>query len=902
MPSYYDSNPRTSANSKSLTPSSDAEQHFPSEGIYFGELTGGSMELPALLDLNEGKALNIMYGDPNTRDHANRTLERIAWRIALTVPSNLCDIILFNGGKPGDAFTSLSRMNKYILGNRDEKLYYDGNLQDFSNLLQDVYKSINERMQIVNMEGKGSLYELNTSLGSEAKLKYTFILLTDFPVNLTPELGTILSKIVESGPRAGVYVMLTWNINGDFATTSQSASLFNPQKMLSSMVSIVPKGGRYYFKNSSNDALYNRFTLVLDSAPVGHITANEYIGKIDELVEKAKKASKTKALKQNFTALRDNDYVPAMKDISVTVGEDIRDKHVVSFRFMSKDFIHGFVLGQSGSGKSVLLNNIITSAILKYSPQDLMLYLMDFKGVEFNAYRGLKHTKAVLVDSSDPQMTLEVLRELYEEDKKRRKLWVSEEVKSIDGYNAKHPDNRLPQIVFVADECQVMFKQPSNDSERVALREITEILVHIAKIGRSQGIHMLLATQQLGEVNIHNDILENLTECFILRSAARDSERLVPGSSGLTEMQNTGIACYYHQKKLQGQVQTYYATDEEQREAIANAQRKASDVPSNGAHYFSGSAEFYLSDEEEQLLVKSTPLKCPTAFVGRNIGIHGNLTTVPLCRDFSENILMIGVNKEEQTSGVAISALQSLIMSIERLGARYDVKVIDCYNSYGLRYRDALNTMQAHGLCEIIERTDSGAVLKQLANDIHKQMVMPTILVILGSERFAEMKRNSPLETNVSSSISGIDAGTDVVSMDFFCDDNGSTSGFEDQIKAESDRLSSLDFGIEEESHVNTYPEALRFILDEGPTQGVHVLLQTDKPTNILFEDYPDQTVSMFKHKIILKSENKVLAPMRFSVDIDVESLSDERERLRAYYYPENGTPQLFTPYVINKN
>ena len=63
-------------------------------------------------------------------------------------------------------------------------------------------------------------------------------------------------------------------------------------------------------------------------------------------------------------------------------------------RFNSGDYIHAFILGQSGSGKSVLLNNIITSAINKYAPEDLMLYLMDFKGVEFNRYRGIRHAKA----------------------------------------------------------------------------------------------------------------------------------------------------------------------------------------------------------------------------------------------------------------------------------------------------------------------------------------------------------------------------------------------------------------------------------------------------------------------------------------------------------------------------
>ena len=108
-------------------------------------------------------------------------------------------------------------------------------------------------------------------------------------------------------------------------------------------------------------------------------------------------------------------------------------------------------------------------------------------------------------------------------------------------------------------------------------------------------------------------------------------------------------------------------------------------------------------------------------------------------------------------------------------------------------------------------------------------------------------------------------------------------------------------FLIHHDDVVKTFPEALRFILDEGPTQGVHILLQTDKPTNILFEDYPSETVAMFKHKVILRSENKYLTPMRFSVEIDVEVLSDEEERLRAFYYPEDGGPRLFTPYIIIK-
>lgn len=77
MPSYYDSNKATLANARSLHPSSNAQQHFPEEGLYLGELTGGSMELPALFDLTENKGFCILYNNENDRKRANTSLERL---------------------------------------------------------------------------------------------------------------------------------------------------------------------------------------------------------------------------------------------------------------------------------------------------------------------------------------------------------------------------------------------------------------------------------------------------------------------------------------------------------------------------------------------------------------------------------------------------------------------------------------------------------------------------------------------------------------------------------------------------------------------------------------------------------------------------------------------------------
>ena len=915
MASYYDSNKKTSANSKDIMLSNFDEQHFPFEGLYIGSLSGGNMELPALIDICEIKAFCMLYNNEETRTRVNRVLEKLAWRIAITVPANLCEIVMYNGGNPGDSFNTHSRLNKYLVANREERVFFDGNAEEFSKIVDDAYASIVQRMSAINCAGKRTLVELNESLGRDARYKYQFFILTDFPRNINMRTVQKLANVVEAGSKAGVYVMMSWDMNAEFIDEHQIVSTFNAQEMLQDMEVLFPKDGRYYFNNSGHDDVLNRFTLVLDDAALDPTEANTWAKYINKVVEVAKKNARPSALKQDFAQLGSTPYEPVTSEISVTVGLDVNDKHPVTVRFNSGDYIHAFILGQSGSGKSVLLNNIITSAILKYSPEDLMLYLMDFKGVEFNRYRGVKHTKAVLVDNSDPQMTLEVLRELREENKERVKKWQKEQVNNIDGYNKKYPSSRLPQILFVADECQVMFKNNvGNGTDRLIQQEIAEILNVIATQGRSQGIHMLLATQQLDETDISGQILKNLTECFLLMSAPSDSEKLVPDSSDMTSRQMTGMACYFHKKTLQSQVQTFYATDEELADAIDAAQTKACSVPGNGEHYFCGSSLFYLDQNKETIF--ENDYDCPVALVGQNIGINAGATILPLRNDFTENILIFGVNKEEQSATVTMNALSSLMLSYQQKGIPCRFLVIDCLMQQNVKYKRILEDWSSKGLCTLIPRKESGGVLHDLVNDISNNVGQPTILTIIGQERYIEMKRK--LSLTGSSSVGNLWDNDDDYSFDSVpdleIDESAVIPELTEEQKLQLQQMMEQDSTVEalqaEESKERseeksladnmTYPKALSYILDEGPLQGVHTLLMVDKPGNILFEgDYDVNDTDKFRHKIILRSENKFLQPMRFSQEIDVETLGDEEERLRAYYYPEGDDPVLFTPYQM---
>ncbi len=866
----------TIADSIEITINPEEAPHFPEEGLCIGSLYSSDAQVfPAKIDLLASNGFCFLYNSERLREEVNKCLEKIVWRIALCLPVNLCELLVYNGGRPGENFSSLKRIDKSLFKS-SQKVLFDADSEEFTKSLSIIYRELAERRDAINNSGADNLYELNNMEGVEARIKYTFLFISDFP-NVNEKQKELIYKILTAkSTQVGVFVFLSWDME---AKVEERHEVIDLGAILKEPVLLFPKNGRYYFKNSGHDDLLNKFELKIDSGLIDNNTIETFSKVILSRVEKAVKQNKRVILNQDFAHIESIPYEPVMSEISVTVGLDIEDKHEVTLRFNSGDYIHAFILGQSGSGKSVLLNNIITSAILKYSPDDLMLYLMDFKGVEFNRYRGVKHAKVVLVDNSDPQMTLEVLRELKEENARRIKLWRKENVNKIDGYNRKHPDARMPQVLFVADECQVMFQPVKSGTQRIIQSEIADILNIIATQGRSQGIHMLLATQQLDETDISGQVLKNLTECFLLMSAPSDSDRLVPDSSDITSKQPTGLACYYHKKQLQSRVQSFFAKDEELETAILLSQEKAASYLGNGAFYFSGSSVFSLEKED---LIEYANVETPVALVGKNIGLSVESTAISLRNDFSENILFFGTNKEGQTTGVMLSALASLMYSYQQMGRPCDFLVIDCLQDAKNPHKEILKTWNDQGLCHLIERTKSGRTFAAIAEDIRNGCARPVVLAIIGNERFVEIKHNMPLvdkSLNKNDGIAGIETlGFD---MDAIVDINGTSN-------------------LSHTEGPQTYPKALEYILEEGPIQGVHVLLQVDKPGNILFEgDYGVNATDKFRHKVILKSENKFLIPMRFSVDIDVEQLSDEEEHLRAYYYPEGDVPILFTPFQM---
>ena len=568
------------------------------------------------------------------------------------------------------------------------------------------------------------------------------------------------------------------------------------------------------------------------------------------------------------------DYIKNFDSIAIPVGKSNTE---VNFTMDMVSHVHSFIIGQSGSGKSVFLHNIIGSAILKYAPEDLQLYLLDFKlgGVEFNRYKGVKHVKSLLVDNSDQQITLEILRELRERMVERGRQLRDCGVNNLVEYNKQNPNATMPQILVVVDECHEMFRVGS-DIPRTVSNEISEIITKIAKEGRSQGVHLILATQTLSGTEISNEILNNVSDHYLLKCATSDSERMVERSSEITSQLATG-QIYYHHVDNQVQFQAYY-TDKGNAEKLINlAKKKAENHASNGEFYFNGSQLFKL--DETVMEQRKKRAKYPVAYMGKNISISQNDLSITLRKDYSENILLFGLNDVEQVTRTTMNLFISLMSYTKRMGLDYQFKVFDCLSNEDSIYTEHLEMLEEEGYCEIIEgRKDRGKFLKQLAEDISNETAENTILLILGQERFRELKMDMEIAQEQSKP-----SEDDAFGFGGFSFSNEGTSS----------------------ASVKTFKQALELILDKGPEFGLHTIMQLDKPSNFLFSDYisPKMVYQKFKHLIMLKSDEAASAQLHLNDNIRLETLSKDLERLRAYYYSEESdTYTLFTPYMELSN
>ena len=185
--------------------------------------------------------------------------------------------------------------------------------------------------------------------------------------------------------------------------------------------------------------------------------------------------------------INDDGFIHSTKPLNIALGLNIDGKPV--YTSVAK-MPHGLVAGGTGSGKSVCVNGLLISLLLKYSPEDLKMILIDPKQVELTFYEDLPHLATPVV--KDPKLASETLKWACDEMDRRYRAFASVRVRDIEGFNEKTANDpsikKTPYLVIVIDELYDLMMTAGQDVE-ASIQRITQM-------GRAAGIHLIVATQR----------------------------------------------------------------------------------------------------------------------------------------------------------------------------------------------------------------------------------------------------------------------------------------------------------------------------------------------------------------------------------------------------------------------
>lgn len=229
------------------------------------------------------------------------------------------------------------------------------------------------------------------------------------------------------------------------------------------------------------------------------------------------------------------DKVPAKdqnKKLLVTLGKDIMGKPV----FCELDKTpHLLVAGATGSGKSVCINTIINSILLRTKPDEVKLVMVDPKKVELSNYNGVPHLLIPVV--TDPKKASIALQKMVTEMERRYNLFSETGTKKIADYNAwlekHHPDqHKLPFIVVIIDELA--------DLMLVASKEVEDSIMRITQMARAAGIHLIVATQRPSTDVITGVVKANIPSRIAFTVSSSIDSRTILDATGAEKLVGKG--------------------------------------------------------------------------------------------------------------------------------------------------------------------------------------------------------------------------------------------------------------------------------------------------------------------------------------------------------------------------
>ena len=209
------------------------------------------------------------------------------------------------------------------------------------------------------------------------------------------------------------------------------------------------------------------------------------------------------------------------------IGQDIGGNSVVGDL---ASMPHMLIAGQTGSGKSIMINAFLISLLYRNSPSDMKLILIDPKRVELTLYDEIPHLLTPVI--SEPEKSVSALKWAVAEMERRLSMFSEEGKRDIASYNSHKKEEAMPYIVIVIDEMADLMQQ--------AGRDIEALIVRLAQKARATGIHLVLATQSPRKEVITGLIKSNVPGRVALTVAQEVESRIIFDKSGAEKLLGKG--------------------------------------------------------------------------------------------------------------------------------------------------------------------------------------------------------------------------------------------------------------------------------------------------------------------------------------------------------------------------
>ncbi|HJZ89788.1 MAG TPA: FtsK/SpoIIIE domain-containing protein, partial [Gemmataceae bacterium] len=763
------------------------------------------MKVPAFLPFPDRCSLLLRARDQG-RQRGVQAIQAVMLRLLTAIPPGKLRFTIIDPVGLGEnfaAFMHLADYDEQLVGSR---IWTEP--QQIEKRLADVTAHMETVIQKYLRNQYKTIEEYNAHAGEVAE-PFRVLVVANFPANFTLESCRRLVSIVNSGPSCGVYTLITYDPKQPLPQG------FNLADLEHGSINLVWKDGAFHWK----DEMFGKFPLELERPP----ELSEVTRLVRLVGERSKDANRVE-VPFEYVAPRQIEVWTAdsRNGLSVAIGRAGATKRQV-FELGRGTAQHALVAGKTGSGKSTLLHALITNLALNYSPDEVELYLIDFKkGVEFKPYaqNRLPHARAVAIES-EREFGLSVLQRLDGILKERGDRFREAGVNSLAEYReyldkhtgaksrkkiAEDAETKLigapsgfpacPRILLVVDEFQEFFVEDDRVSQECAL-----LLDRLVRQGRAFGIHVLLGSQTLGGAySLARSTIDQMAVRIALQCSDADAQLILSKDNNAARLlSRPGEAIYNNQNGLIEGNDLFQVVwlDEVRRDKILSDIRKRADQ--TGRSYaaplvFEGNVPSVVEANVPLRKLLESPkwpenvraagawlgdavaIKDPTAAVFRPAGGH--------------NLLLVG-QQDDAALSVMTVALISLWAQYPPGGARFFVLDGTPDDDPNAGYLGRVANVPPHQV-RLIDRSDLVPALGAVAAEVSARQKgesadrSPCFVFIHGAQRFRELRKE---------------------------DDFG--------------------FGRRGAERTASAGELLATILRDGPTMNVFVSLWADTPTNL---------------------------------------------------------------------